>query len=112
LTLTPGLSTTVGTGEEATSVGITTNDAGQTIIVVSSSGTAVSATVTKTAVTMTAPKTGFDAEITDIAKPGDEENSSSEGTALSTSSAGGAASVRRWEAEWWLGILVGIGISI
>ncbi|KAF2031272.1 hypothetical protein EK21DRAFT_88200 [Setomelanomma holmii] len=39
LTLTPGLSTTIGTGNGATFIGITTNAAGQTLITVSASGT-------------------------------------------------------------------------
>jgi hypothetical protein len=113
LTLTPGLSTTVGSGAAATAIAITTNPVGQTIIVISSSGTAVSATVSKTAATLTlsAPKTGFDASITAAALPGDHSNTSGSAS-TSTASKGSSADRWRWNVEWWFGIAVGMGFVL
>lgn len=115
LNLTPGLSTTIGTGTAATIVAMTTNDAGQTIIVVSSSGTAISATVVKTAITFTAPRSGFDAILTDAAKPanGFSRAGDGSGTATTTTASKGLTSRQlSRRTEWWTGLLVGIGVII
>lgn len=111
LTLTPGLSTTVGTGSDATAVAINTNASGSTIIIISSSGTAITAIVTKakTTITSSASRTGFDASISEEARPGNDKITTLNGAATSTRSAGGAASRFRWEVESWIGILAGIG---
>ncbi|KAF2476330.1 uncharacterized protein BDR25DRAFT_65262 [Lindgomyces ingoldianus] len=109
LTLTPGLSTTVGTGSAATFVALTTNSVGQTIIVVSSSGTAVSATVTNAPVTVSGVKTGFDASLTASASHGAHSTPSSLGGAAATTSRKGSAAGRwRWEAEWWISLVIGV----
>jgi hypothetical protein len=121
LTLTPGLSTTVGSGSTATLVAMTTNtntaaEQGQmqtqTIIVVSSSGTAVTATVAKTPVTYTysaSSNTFAGARITTaMATSGRDERAAA---ATSTSSKGGAAAVRHRqrvvELDWLMGAVVG-----
>lgn len=111
LNLTPGLSTIIGVGTSATLVAMTTNVAGQTIIVISSSGTAISATVTKTAVVYTAPRTGFDAILTAAAKPADNWNRNTAGSPTSTTASKGGAA-QRWNdrTEWWAGVLFGLGV--
>ncbi|KAF3004299.1 hypothetical protein E8E13_008766 [Curvularia kusanoi] len=68
VSLTPGLSTIVGTGTSTTLVAIQTDGASRTIIVISSSGTAVTATVTVAPATVTLPKSGFAPSITRTAK--------------------------------------------
>lgn len=70
LTLTPGLSSVLGDGSTATYIAIATNDIGQTLITVSSSGTVITATVTDAPATITKPKTGsvFDARTTPTAR--------------------------------------------
>jgi hypothetical protein len=103
LTLSNGLSTTVGTGSTATFVAFTTNPAGYTVIVVSSSGTAVTATISNAPVTITMPKTGWEASVTAAARFG---NDPSVGTPTSTSSKGAAANARTWDS--YIGILLGI----
>ncbi|CAO2657422.1 Nn.00g035480.m01.CDS01 [Neocucurbitaria sp. VM-36] len=108
LTLTPGLSTTVGSAADATFVGITTDSTGHTIITISSSGTAVTATVTDVAATVTLSKIGFDASITDVARPGVLTASTAAGVAASTSSKG-AAGERSGEGSWWMGAVLGLG---
>ncbi|KAH7126711.1 hypothetical protein B0J11DRAFT_433424, partial [Dendryphion nanum] len=112
LNLTPGLSTIIGVGTSATLVAMTTNVAGQTIIVISSSGTAISATVTKTAVVYTAPRTGFDAILTAAAKPADNWNRNTAGSPTSTTASKGGAA-QRWNdrTEWWAGVLFGLGVA-
>ncbi|KAF2867232.1 hypothetical protein BDV95DRAFT_598344 [Massariosphaeria phaeospora] len=109
LTLTPGLSTTLGSGPVATFVALTTDTAGQTVIVVSSSGTAVTATVTNAPLTMsmTMPKSGFEASITEVASPGGFSSPSYNGAASTTSSEGIAAE-RRGEVGCWVGIVLGL----
>jgi hypothetical protein len=106
LTLTPGLSTTIGAEADATFIGITTNAAGQTVITISSSGTAVTATVTDAPLTVTLPKTGFEASITNAARPG-QWSSSAAGTAASTSSRGGAVGQQRVQ-SWWTSAVMGV----
>ncbi|KAH7078897.1 hypothetical protein BKA63DRAFT_563564 [Paraphoma chrysanthemicola] len=91
LTLTPGLSTTIGTGNGATFIGIVTNSAGQTLITVSASGTATTATVAIASATLTVSGTGFGASITDVARPGDYKSSSAGRAAAVTSSKAGAS---------------------
>jgi hypothetical protein len=95
LTLSPGLSTTVGAGTQATFLGIATNSAGQTLITVSSSGTAVTATVTNAPATVTRPKTTFDPSITAFATP-----------VRPTSSIGAAGEDVR--VDGWTGVLAGV----
>jgi hypothetical protein len=105
LTLSPGLSTTVGAGTQATFLGIATNSAGQTLITVSSSGTAVTATVTNAPATVTRPKTGFDASITAFAGPA--RPTAGRGDVVATTSSRGAAGggVR---VDGWAGVLAGV----
>ncbi|KAF2109197.1 hypothetical protein BDV96DRAFT_240936 [Lophiotrema nucula] len=93
LTLTPGLSTTFGTSGDLTYISLTTEVGGQTIIVLSSSGTEISATVTTAPVPLTLPKTGFDASQTAEARPGTLANSSSAGAAASTIAQKGTAAI-------------------
>ncbi|ORY17392.1 hypothetical protein BCR34DRAFT_37041 [Clohesyomyces aquaticus] len=100
LTLTPGLTTAVGTGSSLTSVELTTNYLGQTIIVISSSGTAVSATITSGPVTATSARTGFDAATT--AKSSLEPTIGAFGTggaAATTPKKGDAAGLRTRKCE-------------
>jgi hypothetical protein len=70
LTLTPGLSTSLGTGKSATLVAIQTDSASHTIIVISSSGTAITATMTVAPVTVTLSKNSFASSITGDASRG------------------------------------------
>lgn len=107
LSLTPGLSTTVGTGTSATFIGITTDSLGQTFITVSSSGTAVTATVSDAPVTETHSTTDFGASITDAAIPGALSTSRTTGVAASTSSKSGAVH-GTGEFGWWMGAFLGL----
>jgi hypothetical protein len=86
LTLTPGLSTTVGTGLEATYIEIVSDAAGQTTITLSSSGTAVTATVTNVPTTMTLAS-NFEASVTSAGMPGEYGSSSASAPALTSSRA-------------------------
>ena len=52
-----------------TSIGITTDATGQTLITLSSCGTAITATISNAPAVITLPKTGFEASITDAALP-------------------------------------------
>ncbi|KAL6712546.1 hypothetical protein ACN47E_000423 [Coniothyrium glycines] len=111
VTLTPGLSTTIGDG---TMIGITTDNTGQTIITIASSGTAVTATVSNAPVTMTVPKPGFEASITAAARPGAASASSARERVASSSSKAGAmahAVEFDWVTRAVLGIL-GIGVIL
>ena len=103
LTLSNGLSTTVGTGSAATFVALITKPAGYTVIVVSSSGTAVTATISNAPVTITMPKTGWEASITAAAHFGDNPNAS---IPTSTSIKGAAANAMTWDS--CVGILLGL----
>ncbi|KAF1934007.1 uncharacterized protein M421DRAFT_110339 [Didymella exigua CBS 183.55] len=87
ISLTPGLSTVVGTGTDTTLIALQTDGASHTIITVSSSGTAVTATLSNAPATLTLPKTGFEASITDSAGRG-VATSRAAVTAVSTSSRG------------------------
>jgi hypothetical protein len=107
LALTPGLSTTVGSGSDATMVAITTDVADQTFITISSSGTAVTATVSDTPATITLPKTGFDASITEAARPGTWSTFRAAEEVAPTSSKGEALG-RRAETCWWVGALLSL----
>ncbi|PVI06533.1 hypothetical protein DM02DRAFT_649655 [Periconia macrospinosa] len=106
LTLTPGLSTTVGAGSAATQIAITTDNAGKTFIVLSSSGTAVTATVTKTLTTSTLPETGFGGSPTVAARP------ASSNTKSPTPDEGGAMgrALPAWYPNVFFGIL-GLGVA-
>lgn len=110
VTLTPGLSTTVGQG---TSIGITTDTQGQTLITVASSGTAVTATVTDAPATMTVPKNEFAASITAAARPGSAMGSGANRAVASSSSTagGGSVTVTVGEVGWWMrGVLGVLGV--
>ncbi|KAH7078199.1 hypothetical protein FB567DRAFT_129429 [Paraphoma chrysanthemicola] len=112
LTLTPGLSTTIGTGNGATFIGIVTNSAGQTLITVSASGTATTATVAIASATLTLSGTGFGASITDVARPGDYKISSAGRAAAATSSKAGASNLGV-ERDTWSHVLLGlVGIGM
>ncbi|KAH8726972.1 hypothetical protein GQ44DRAFT_825527 [Phaeosphaeriaceae sp. PMI808] len=108
LTLTPGLSTSFGTGDAATFIGITSNAAGQTLITVSSSGTAVTATVTVASATVTLPRSGFEASITQVARPGDWRVSNTVGGVAAPTSSKGAAVNTKIDSSWWMGLLLGV----
>ncbi|KAF2654168.1 hypothetical protein K491DRAFT_717448 [Lophiostoma macrostomum CBS 122681] len=127
ITLTPGLSTTVGTGTSTTLVDITTNTHGQTIVVVSSSGTAVSATMTQSAITLTSPRTNI-ASVTKAAERSGSTTTGSESTstsaeatsdgskipssgaaATSGSSKGLAAKPAHTSGGWLVALLLGVG---
>ena len=107
LTLTPGLSTTVGPKTDATSIGITVDGTGQTVITLSSSGRAITATVSDTLAVITLPKTGFEASITDVARPASFTGPDTRGAAVSTSRKKGAAN-KSGELHGWTGAMLGI----
>ncbi|EFQ89868.1 hypothetical protein PTT_13731 [Pyrenophora teres f. teres 0-1] len=71
LSLTPGLSTTVGPVNDVTFLGLATDKTGNTLVTISSSGTAITATVSNAPATVTLPRTGFEASVTAAARPGD-----------------------------------------
>jgi hypothetical protein len=103
LTLTPGLSTTLG----STVVAITTSLSGETIIVVSSSGTAVTATITQTA---DGTGSDFGAAVTEVARPGDSTLLSIGNAAPSASSKAGSSTQWKREVGWWISVVAGIGV--
>lgn len=70
LTLTPGLSTSIGTGTSATIIAIQTDSASHTVIVISSSGTAITATMTVAPATVTLSKNNVASSITGDASRG------------------------------------------
>lgn len=112
LTLTPGLSSMLGDGTTATYVAITTDDAGQTLITVSSSGTAVTATITDAPATLTRSRTGFEASITKTASPASSDGPSANRVAAATSSRGLGVHQRAELGQWlYVGVgLVGLGL--
>lgn len=93
LTLTPGLSTIIGTGSNAILVAIQTDSASHTAITVSSSGTAVTATITNAPATITVPRTGFEASVTNSAGRG--VSTPRPDVAVSTTSSRGLANEQR-----------------
>ncbi|CAI6335755.1 unnamed protein product [Periconia digitata] len=101
LTLTPGLSTTLGVDSAATFIAITTADTGNTVILVSSSGTAVTATVTNTLQTSTVPATDFGGTPTVAARPAAGSGDSN------TDEQGSAIIARTWPA-WYGNLVVGV----
>ncbi|KAF1833794.1 hypothetical protein BDW02DRAFT_360251 [Decorospora gaudefroyi] len=107
LTLTPGLSTTIGPDTDTTFVRLRTDATGNTLITLASSGIAVTATVTYASVTITMPKTGFEASITDVARPA-AYTTELKGAPASTSSSGVAGNGGSREVAWWRGALLGI----
>lgn len=111
VTLTAGLSTTVGDG---TVIGITTDGTGQTIITIASSGTAVTAVVSDAPATMTVPRNGFQASITAAARPGSSVKAGPSGEVSSSSSKAGATG-NTIELGWWtraLLSLLGAGVLL
>jgi len=108
ITLTPGLSSTVGAGPTATYVAISTDEIGQTLITVSSSGTAVTATLTNAPATITKvtsstlPTTITSARLT-------SENINPGNAAVPTSSKGVAVDQRR---PVNLSLQVALGIAV
>lgn len=105
LTLTPGLSTTIGSDADAMFIAIATDSARQIIITISSSGTAVTATIVEASATVTLPKTGFEASITDVARPGTLATTAVVGA---SSSSRGSAQGKRQELGWWTGALLAV----
>lgn len=103
LTLTPGLSTILGTNTDATLLAISTDAAGVTLVTISSSGVAVTATVSTVPTIVTLPKTGFEASITDVSRPADFASAVS-----TTSSEGAAAGHRKREVGSWMYSVLGI----
>ncbi|KAH7563418.1 hypothetical protein PSV09DRAFT_2423992 [Bipolaris maydis] len=103
ITLTPGVSTTIGPSSDQTLVAITTNPAGSTLVTISSSGVAVTATVSAVPTTVTLPKTGFEASITDVARPGVVTSRLS-----TTSSTAMAVGNKRNEVGWWTSAMLGV----
>ena len=93
LSLTPGLSTIVGTGTDTTLIAIQTDSVSHTVITVSSSGTAITATITKAPATVTLPKTGWDASITGDGGRG--VHTTRAGVTAVTTSSKGAADAKR-----------------
>jgi hypothetical protein len=120
LTLTPGLSSVLGDGATATYIAITTDAGGQTFITVSSSGTAVTATITDAPATLTKARTALEASITTAARPSIVDGTSADASAyartdraaVSTSSQGTAAPRRSKLGRWlYAGVgLVGLGL--
>ncbi|KAL1612687.1 hypothetical protein SLS60_000916 [Paraconiothyrium brasiliense] len=108
LTLTPGLSSTLGDGATATYVAITTNDAGQTLITVSSSGTAVIATITEVPAAVTKPITRSEASITTAARSASLDSTGADNTVATSSSRGLAVSQRADIGQWFY---VGMGLA-
>ncbi|KAG9187626.1 hypothetical protein G6011_05497 [Alternaria panax] len=102
VTLTPGLSINLGGNMYPTMLELTTDATSNTLVTVSLSGTAVTATVRVALTTMTVPKSGFEASITDSARPGEQS------TKLTTTSSKGASAGRRSDLEWWVGAVLGV----
>ena len=109
LTLTPGLSATVGPASDATFLGLATDINGNTLVTISSSGIAITATVSNVPATVSLPKTGFEASITAAARPGDYATRTN-----STSSTTRAVGVGgRSEMGWWTNVVLGVvGIGL
>lgn len=102
VTLTPGLSINLGGNIYPTVLEMTTDATGNTLVTVSSSGTAVTATVRVALTTMTVAKSGFEASITNSARPSEET------AGLATTSSKGASADKRSALEWWMGAVLGI----
>ncbi|EUC46122.1 hypothetical protein COCMIDRAFT_93750, partial [Bipolaris oryzae ATCC 44560] len=105
IALTPGVSTTIGPSSDQTLVAITTNAAGSTLVTISSSGVAVTATVSAVPTTVTLPKTGFEASITNVARPGVVTSSRPLST---TSSKAMAVGNKKSEVGWWTSAMLGV----
>ena len=109
LTLTPGLFTTFGPVSDATFLGLATDTNGNRLVTISSSGIAITATVSNAPATVTLPKTGFEASITAAARPGDYATRM--GGTSSTSRAVGVG--RGSEIGWWTIAVLGVaGIGL
>ncbi|KAA8614809.1 repeatdomain containing protein [Pyrenophora tritici-repentis] len=109
LTLTPGLSTTVGPATDATFLGLATNKNGSTLVTISSSGIAITATVSNAPATVTLPKTGFEASVTTAARPGDYATRLGDIPGPNKSIGAG----RRSELGWWTNAILGVvGIAL
>lgn len=106
LSLTPGLSTTVGTGTDTTLIAIQTDSVSYTIITISSSGTAVTATVTNAPATMTLPKTGFEVSTTDSTSRAAATSHTGQSTAATSSK--GIADRRRAYIDSWSSGVIGL----
>ncbi|KAF9699041.1 hypothetical protein EKO04_003159 [Ascochyta lentis] len=87
LSLTPGLSTIIRKGTGTTLIAIQTDSASQTIITISSSGAAITATITDAPATVTVPRTGFEASITGDAGRGVDITASIQGAPTTSSRA-------------------------
>lgn len=111
LTLTPGLSTTVGTGTDATIIAIETDSLSQTRITISSSGTAVTATMTDAPATVTLLKTGFEASTT--GDGGRAKATFHPSSTATTTSSKGVANDRRTSADGIVQVVLGlVGIAL
>ncbi|CAE7206138.1 hypothetical protein PTNB73_07296 [Pyrenophora teres f. teres] len=109
LSLTPGLSTTVGPVNDVTFLGLATDKTGNTLVTISSSGTAITATVSNAPATVTLPRTGFEASVTAAARPGDYATRTG-GTPSPGKSIGAG---RRSKMGWWTNAVLGIvGIGL
>ena len=106
LSLTPGLSTIIGTGTDTTLIAIQTDSVSYTIITISSSGTAVTATITDAPATVTLPKTGFEASITDSTGSGVATSYTGQVTAATSSK--GIADDRRASIDGWPSMMMGL----
>jgi hypothetical protein len=102
VTLTPGLSINLAGNTNPTILELTTDATGNTLVTVSSSGTAVTATVRVALTTMTMPISGFEASVTDSPRPGEKS------ATLATTSSKGAGADRKSELEWWAGAVLGV----
>ena len=106
LSLTPGLSTIIGSGTDTTLIAIQTDSVSYTVITISSSGTAVTATITDAPATVTLPKTGFEASITDSAGRGVATSHAGQSTTATSSK--GIADDRRAYIDGWPGAMIGL----
>jgi hypothetical protein len=102
LTLTPGLSTNIGSNWFPTYVELTTDAKGNNLVTVFADGTAVTATVRVAPTTMVIPKSGFEASTTDSANPSEQTGK------LAITSSKGAGPDRRSELELWMGAVLGV----
>ncbi|KAF2007347.1 hypothetical protein P154DRAFT_118044 [Amniculicola lignicola CBS 123094] len=108
LTLTPGLSTTLGDGFSATLVEVTTDSEGQTVVVVSSNGVATTATLSEGSATPSTPRS---ASITTEATSG-VTRGTSRNTPTSTRSTGGGVRQTGIDQFSWLAVFAGLGVMV
>lgn len=112
LTLTPGLTSLLGLPPSATFIALATNDVGQTLLTVSASGTAVTATIEEVGSASTGEGTGVEASVTAAVRTGGKKGGERDGygsgdeDVVMTRSKGWAG--RRevggwiWGVGWWV----------